>query len=200
MADEPESPEATHQANPPSTTPLAMEKIPQTREKNVNDTQEAQNEEPPKLPMLAGWRLGVLTTGYVSFFKSEKENRRGTANKGVTNMGRYVRLCLCVFLSALDITIVSTSLAAISNDLDAFEQSSWIVSSYLTTYFSKSLTNPTASAYTIPVTHTNTLVGFLIIWARLSDLIGRKLMLMIAIVLFLAFSAACGGGQTALQM
>jgi MFS family permease len=48
------------------------------------------------------------------------------------------RLCLSVFLSALDITIVSTSLVAITNDLKAFEKSSWIVSSYLITYFSDS--------------------------------------------------------------
>ncbi|KAF7587859.1 hypothetical protein BBP40_006628 [Aspergillus hancockii] len=80
-------------------------------------------------------------------------------------------LCLCVFLSALDITIVSTSLNAVSNDLHAYERSSWVISSYLTSYFS-----------------------FLIMWAKLSDFFGRKLMLVSA-VLFMAFSGGCGGDK-----
>ncbi|RAQ47308.1 hypothetical protein AFGD_008745 [Aspergillus flavus] len=66
-------------------------------------------------PALEGWRLRLLTIG----------------------------LCLCVFLSALDITIVSTSLTSISNDLHAFNESSWVVSSYLTSYFSMTPSNPT---------------------------------------------------------
>ncbi|KOC18275.1 hypothetical protein AFLA70_59g003481 [Aspergillus flavus AF70] len=100
-------------------------------------------------PALEGWRLRLLTIG----------------------------LCLCVFLSALDITIVSTSLTSISNDLHAFNESSWVVSSYLTSYFS-----------------------FLIIWAKMSDFFGRKLMLVAAVVLFLAFSGGCGGAHTPIQL
>ncbi|KAE8372688.1 major facilitator superfamily domain-containing protein [Aspergillus bertholletiae] len=107
-----------------------------------------ENNELPHPPALEGWRLRLLTIG----------------------------LCLCVFLSSLDITIVSTSLTAISNDLHAFKESSWVVSSYLTSYFS-----------------------FLIIWAKMSDFLGRKIMLVAALVLFLAFSGGCGGARTPVQ-
>ncbi|EDO01118.1 hypothetical protein SS1G_03592 [Sclerotinia sclerotiorum 1980 UF-70] len=87
------------------------------------------------------------------------------------------RLCLSLMLSSLDITIVSTALITISDDLHAFDQSSWIVNSYLTTYFSA-----------------------LIIWAKMSDLVGRKIMLVTAIVIFLAFSGGCGGAATSTQI
>ncbi|EPE26976.1 MFS general substrate transporter [Glarea lozoyensis ATCC 20868] len=98
---------------------------------------------------LTGWRLYLLTTG----------------------------LCLSVFLSSLDITIVSTSLAAIANDFHVSDQASWIVSSYLLTYSS-----------------------FIIVWAKLSDIFGRKTFLTIALVLFLLFSGVCGGAKTLIQL
>ncbi|CAD6444310.1 497df385-445e-4097-bfd8-b7a1fd65287b [Sclerotinia trifoliorum] len=101
------------------------------------------------LQYLSGWRLSLLTLG----------------------------LCLSLMLSSLDITIVSTALVTISDDLHAFDQSSWIVNSYLTTYFSA-----------------------LIIWAKMSDLVGRKVMLVAAIVIFLAFSGGCGGAATSTQI
>ncbi|TGO18279.1 hypothetical protein BTUL_0011g00850 [Botrytis tulipae] len=86
-------------------------------------------------------------------------------------------LTLGLMLSSLDITIVSTSLVTISDDLQAFDQSSWIVNSYLTTYFSA-----------------------LIIWAKMSDLVGRKIMLVVALVIFLAFSGGCGGASNSTQL
>ncbi|TGO55975.1 hypothetical protein BOTNAR_0233g00060 [Botryotinia narcissicola] len=98
---------------------------------------------------LSGWRLGLLTLG----------------------------LCLSLMLSSLDITIVSSSLVTISDELQAFDQSSWIVNSYLTTYFSA-----------------------LIIWAKMSDLVGRKIMLVVALVIFLAFSGGCGGASNSTQL
>ncbi|TGO54125.1 hypothetical protein BCON_0112g00210 [Botryotinia convoluta] len=98
---------------------------------------------------LSGWRLSLLTLG----------------------------LCLSLMLSSLDITIVSTALVTISDDLQAFDQSSWIVNSYLTTYFSA-----------------------LIIWAKMSDLVGRKIMLVVALVIFLAFSGGCGGASNSTQL
>lgn len=38
-------------------------------------------------------------------------------------------------LTTLEITIVSTSLVAITNDLHGFSQSSWVITAYLLTYF-----------------------------------------------------------------
>ncbi|KAL4787327.1 hypothetical protein BJX76DRAFT_354273 [Aspergillus varians] len=99
-------------------------------------------------PRLSGWRLRLLT----------------------------ISLCICCFLSSLDAIIVSTSIPAIAADLQAFEQSSCMVASYLISYFS-----------------------FLIIWTKVSDLIGRKPMLITAIIVFLALSGGCGGAETTLQ-
>lgn len=43
-------------------------------------------------------------------------------------------MCLSVFLSSLEITIVSTSLVSIVDSLKGSSQASWIVTSYLLTY------------------------------------------------------------------
>ncbi|CBF75171.1 hypothetical protein AN3884.2 [Aspergillus nidulans FGSC A4] len=102
----------------------------------------------------------------------EKSYLRGRRLTSLT-----IGLAIAVFLSSLDAIIVSTSLAAIAEDMQAFDKSSWVVSSYLTTYFS-----------------------FLIIWANFSDLVGRKVMLITALVIFLGFSGGCGGAQTILQL
>lgn len=45
-----------------------------------------------------------------------------------------------------------------------------------------------------------TLPGFLIIYAKLSDIFGRKIMLLSALLLFTVFSSACGAAQTLLQL
>ncbi|KAL8814949.1 MAG: hypothetical protein Q9223_005876, partial [Gallowayella weberi] len=86
-------------------------------------------------------------------------------------------ICLALFLSTLEITIVSTALVSISDDLDGFHKSSWVITSYLITY-----------------------TGFLIIIAKLSDIFGRKPLMMSTIVLFLVFSAGCGGVKTLAQL
>jgi MFS family permease len=44
------------------------------------------------------------------------------------------------------------------------------------------------------------LPGFIIVWAKLSDIFGRKTFLTTALVLFLLFSGACGGAKTLLQL
>ncbi|KAL9618383.1 MAG: hypothetical protein Q9160_006891 [Pyrenula sp. 1 TL-2023] len=86
-------------------------------------------------------------------------------------------LSMSIFLSALDITIISTSLVSITNDLQAFEDSSWIVTSYLVSYS-----------------------GFLLIWAKFGDIFDRKTFMLLAVAIFIAFSAACAGAQTAVQL
>jgi len=55
---------------------------------------------------LAGWKLHCTTLG----------------------------ICLSLILVNLEITIVGTSLVAITNDLQGFSETSWIVSGYLVTY------------------------------------------------------------------
>ncbi|KAK4161241.1 major facilitator superfamily domain-containing protein [Cladorrhinum sp. PSN259] len=86
-------------------------------------------------------------------------------------------LCLSLLLSTLETTIVSTSLVSMVNALDGFSQANWVVTSYLLTY-----------------------TGFLIIYARLSDFFGTKLLLIIALSLFTLFSIACGVSNSMLQL
>ncbi|KAL8652529.1 MAG: hypothetical protein Q9210_002627 [Variospora velana] len=88
-----------------------------------------------------------------------------------------VALCLALFLSTLEITIVSTALVSISDELHGFHKDSWVITSYLVTY-----------------------TGFLIILARLSDIFGRKPLIMFTVVIFIAFSAGCGAAQTLNQL
>ncbi|CAD0090644.1 unnamed protein product, partial [Aureobasidium mustum] len=86
-------------------------------------------------------------------------------------------LCLALLLATLDTTIISTSLITIASDLGHFDQASWILVSYLLTYS-----------------------GFLLIFTRLSDVLGRKSMLLFSIVMFLVWSIGCGFSQTLKQL
>lgn len=87
----------------------------------------------------------------------------------------FTGLMLSVALSALDQTIVSTALPTIATDLNASAASySWIASSYLL-----------AATAVIPL------------YGRLSDLVGRKWLLLFAIFLFLLGSGLCAAAQDA---
>jgi hypothetical protein len=46
-------------------------------------------------------------------------------------------LWFCLFISALDTTIVTTALIKISSDFNALEQAAWLVTTYLLTYNSE---------------------------------------------------------------
>ncbi|KAF2446031.1 major facilitator superfamily transporter [Karstenula rhodostoma CBS 690.94] len=86
-------------------------------------------------------------------------------------------LCLCLFLSTLESTVIGTALVAITNDLQGFNISSWIVTSYLLTY-----------------------TGFLTALAKLSDTFGRRNVMCLCIIIFIIFSIACGVAETMLQL
>ncbi|KAF2009361.1 MFS multidrug transporter-like protein [Aaosphaeria arxii CBS 175.79] len=88
-----------------------------------------------------------------------------------------IRLALSLFLTNLEIPIVTTSLVAITNDLGQFDKIEWVISSYLLGY-----------------------VGVLVILAKLSDIFGRKLLLSLSISLFIIFSAGCGAAQSLAQL
>ncbi|KAJ4312220.1 hypothetical protein N0V94_007563 [Neodidymelliopsis sp. IMI 364377] len=88
-----------------------------------------------------------------------------------------VGLWFCLFVSALDTTIVTTALIKISSGLNALEQAAWLVTTYLLTYNS-----------------------FLMITAKLSDIWGLKTVLLTCGAIFLIFSMACGAAQTMTQL
>jgi len=86
-------------------------------------------------------------------------------------------LMLGMFLAALDQTIVATALPRMAADLQGVSHLSWVVSAYLLT-----------STAVTPI------------YGKLSDLYGRKLMLQIAISLFVLTSLLCGLADTMVQL
>jgi EmrB/QacA subfamily drug resistance transporter len=81
-------------------------------------------------------------------------------------------LLLVLLLASLDQTIVSTALPTIVGDLGGLSHLSWVVTAYLLA---------------------STIAGPL--YGKLGDLYGRKIVLQVAIVLFLIGSALCGLAQ-----
>jgi EmrB/QacA subfamily drug resistance transporter len=84
---------------------------------------------------------------------------------------------LGLFLTALDQTIVGPILPTIASDLNGVDFYTWVVTAYLLT-----------STVTVPI------------YGKLSDLFGRKPMLMIGITLFLIGSVLSGLSQTMWQL
>ena len=86
-------------------------------------------------------------------------------------------LLLVLLLASLDQTIVSTALPTIVGDLGGISHLSWVVTAYLL-----------ASTVVTPL------------YGKLGDLYGRKTLLQIAIVIFLAGSALCGLAQNMTEL
>jgi EmrB/QacA subfamily drug resistance transporter len=86
-------------------------------------------------------------------------------------------LMLVLLLASLDQTIVATALPTIVGELGGLEHLSWVVTAYLL-----------ASTVTGPL------------YGKFGDLYGRKIVLQIAIVIFLVGSALCGIAQNMPQL
>jgi EmrB/QacA subfamily drug resistance transporter len=86
-------------------------------------------------------------------------------------------LLLVLLLASLDQTIVSTALPTIVGDLGGLSHLSWVVTAYLL-----------ASTVVTPL------------YGKLGDLYGRKVMLRVAIGLFLVGSALCGASQSMTEL
>jgi MFS family permease len=89
----------------------------------------------------------------------------------------FSALMLVMLLAALDQTIVSTALPTIVSELGGLEKLSWVVTAYLL-----------SSTIVVPL------------YGKFGDLVGRKIVLQIAIVLFLLGSALCGLAQNMTQL
>jgi MFS family permease len=110
-----------------------------------------------------------------------------------------------MLLSTLETTIVSTSLVSMVNELQGFSQAGWVVTAYFLTYtgeFSASslLLLVLVKAGTAANRETRVCQGFLVIYAKLSDILGTKLLILFAVILFTVFSIACGVANTMLQL
>jgi EmrB/QacA subfamily drug resistance transporter len=86
-------------------------------------------------------------------------------------------ILLCILLAALDQTVVIPAVPAIAADLHGFDHLSWIVSAYL-------LTSTAATP----------------IYGKLSDIYGRRALLIPALALFIAASALCALSQSLVQL
>src|ERR1700735_2665428 len=84
-------------------------------------------------------------------------------------------VALCIFLSALDQTIVVPAVPAMAGDLKGFGQLSWIVSAYL-------LTSTAATP----------------ILGKLSDAYGRRRLILASIVIFTLASLLCATANSLL--
>ena len=89
----------------------------------------------------------------------------------------FSALLLVMLLAALDQTIVSTALPTIVGELGGLDQLSWVVTSYLL-----------ASTIVVPL------------YGKFGDLLGRKIVLQTAIVVFLLGSVLCGLAQNMTQL
>ncbi len=93
------------------------------------------------------------------------------ASRGVLVV--FTGLMLVLLMAALDQTIVSTALPTIVGDLGGLSHISWVVTAYLL-----------AQTVVTPV------------YGKLGDLYGRKIVLQVALVVFLIGSALCGVAQS----
>lgn len=86
-------------------------------------------------------------------------------------------LMLVMLLSALDQTIVSTALPTIVGELGGLDKLSWVVTAYML-----------ASTVVVPL------------YGKFGDLLGRKRVLQVAVLLFLLGSVLCGLAQNMTQL
>ncbi|RDU99508.1 MDR family MFS transporter [Trinickia dinghuensis] len=89
----------------------------------------------------------------------------------------FPALLLVMLLAALDQTIVSTALPTIVGELGGLDQLSWVVTAYLL-----------SSTIVVPL------------YGKFGDLFGRKIVLQIAIAIFLVGSALCGLAENMPQL
>jgi EmrB/QacA subfamily drug resistance transporter len=89
----------------------------------------------------------------------------------------FTGLMLVLLMAALDQTIVSTALPTIVGDLGGLNHISWVVTAYLL-----------AQTAVTPV------------YGKLGDLYGRKVVLQVALVVFLIGSALCGAAQNLTEL
>jgi EmrB/QacA subfamily drug resistance transporter len=86
-------------------------------------------------------------------------------------------ILLCMLMAAIDQTVVIPAVPAIASDLGSFDHLAWIVSAYL-------LTSTAATP----------------IYGKLSDVYGRRALLIPAIIIFVAASCFCAVSRTLMQL
>ncbi|WP_045837412.1 MDR family MFS transporter [Hyphomicrobium sp. 99] len=106
---------------------------------------------------------------------SEALHRPETSTRD--RMAIFFALSLVLLLASLDQTIVATALPTIVRDIGGLTHLTWIVTAYLL-----------ATTVVVPL------------YGKLGDLFGRRLILQIAVIIFLVGSALCGIAQNLPEM
>ncbi|KAF2741964.1 MFS general substrate transporter [Sporormia fimetaria CBS 119925] len=88
-----------------------------------------------------------------------------------------LQLLISIFIVQMESSIVSTSVLAITDQLGGYSESSWLFTAYLLTY-----------------------CGLQMVWAKASDIIGRKKTLLASLCVFTLFSGLCGASQSLHQL
>jgi EmrB/QacA subfamily drug resistance transporter len=91
---------------------------------------------------------------------------------GAAPLVPFAAVVLAMLPAVLDQTILATALPTVASDLGSLSDVSWVVTAYVV-----------AAAATTPL------------WGKLGDRLGRKRLLELALVVFLAGSAVCGAAQ-----
>ncbi|KAF2472331.1 MFS transporter-like protein [Lindgomyces ingoldianus] len=132
-------------------------------------------------PTTLGWGIvgAHLTARGTTNVEIEDEGEPSINASGVRRRGKWrlsaivLALFVSEFVAALDATIVATAAPTISRDLSSAAGYTWISGAYL-------LANAASSP----------------IWAKLSDIWGRKLIVLLALTCFFASSAICATSKT----
>lgn len=120
--------------------------------------------------------------------EAETRGKRGAAEAAARDIEtpRYSRevtlltmlgVLLVMLLASLDQTIVGTAMPRVIAELQGFDRYTWVTTAYLLT-----------STVMVPI------------YGKLSDLFGRKVILIVALMLFLVGSALSGAAQTMTQL
>ncbi|KID89864.1 Major facilitator superfamily domain, general substrate transporter [Metarhizium guizhouense ARSEF 977] len=106
---------------------------------------------------------------------SRARNRHNVS--GIRQKVLMASLLVGLLFSSLDTSIVATSLVTISHELNDFANAPWIILAYLLTY-----------------------MGFAVCIAKLSDIYGRRNMLILSWIIFIAFSMGCATAKGMIEL
>jgi hypothetical protein len=138
------------------------QKAPQ--ETSASATQESSSSDVLGPPPLPSSRFALLCITWVLPFP----------NQHLVLHADCSRLCLGLFLSMLDSSIVATSLYAIAQDFGgSMDNINWVALAYTLTY-----------------------LGCAVLFSRISDVVGRRAAFVSAFVIFVAFSLGCGWAKS----
>ncbi|KAF7360775.1 Efflux pump FUS6 [Mycena venus] len=153
----------------PTATPSTITLVSTTTEQSENATSISQRSVSPTMTVVSPTAAsGKPSTAEPSASISSPSPRKGSAFWLC-----YAAVCICTFVSALDITSIPTSLPSIIKDLSGTAASSWVGSSYTL-----------ASAALVPFT------------GNLANIFGRRPIMLGSIILFAIGSALAGSAQS----